>query len=407
MSESRSILFIGAGIETVPGIRRAQELGLRVVASDANPQAAGMVLAADRIIASTYDVAATVAAARAYHARQPLSGVLCLGTDVPLTVASVAADLGLPGISLNAAHLAADKLAMKDRLAARGVPIPWYAPVADAAELHRIVGREGLPLVLKPVDSRGARGVLRLTAASDLDAAFALSRSYSPSARVMVERYLDGPQISTESLMLDGRAHTPGFADRNYEFLERFAPHIIENGGQLPSALPDTQQRAVRALVEQAALAMGIDSGVVKGDIVVHGGVPYVIELAARLSGGYFCTHEIPLNTGVDLVGAAIRQALGDRVEAAELTPTRNLGVAQRFCFPQPGRVVAIVVPDWIGQDPDIVMCEIRTQVGALIEPMLSHPARPGVIIATGADRAAAVAKAEAAIAAITIETRA
>jgi biotin carboxylase len=407
MSEPRSILFIGAGIETVPGIRRAQELGLRVVASDANPQAPGMNLADDRIIASTYDVAATVAAARAYHTGQPLSGVLCLGTDVPLTVASVAAALSLPGISLDAAHLASDKLAMKDRFAARGVPIPWYAPVADAAELRRIVARDGLPLVLKPVDSRGARGVLRLTTASDLDAAFAMSQSYSPSARVMVERYLDGPQISTESLMIDGRAHTPGFADRNYEYLERFAPHIIENGGQLPSTLPDEQQRTVRALVEQAALAMDIESGVVKGDIVLHDGTPYVIELAARLSGGYFCTHEIPLNTGVDLVGAAIRQALGDRVAAAELTPTRNLGVAQRFCFPPPGRVVAIVVPDWIGQDPDIVMCEIRTRVGEMIEPMLCHPARPGVVIATGSDRAAAVAKAEAAIAAIRIETTA
>jgi hypothetical protein len=53
------------------------------------------------------------------------------------------------------------------------------------------------------------------------------------------------------------------------------------------------------------------DEGDIKGDIVVHKGEPYVIELAARLSGGFFCTREIPLNTGVDFIGAAIKIALG------------------------------------------------------------------------------------------------
>jgi biotin carboxylase len=322
-----------------------------------------------------------------------------------MTVASVAQALGLPGISLESAHLAADKLAMKDRFATRGVPIPWYAPVASSAELERIFVREGLPLVLKPVDSRGARGVLRLRPDMDLAWAYGEALKHSPTGRVMIERYLDGPQVSTESLMVDGHCHTPGFADRNYEFLDRFAPHIIENGGQLPSALPSAQQQAVRDLVQRAALAMDIRDGVVKGDIVVHDGKPFVIELAARLSGGYFCTHEIPLSSGVDLVGMALRQVIGDPVSAAELTPRFARGVAQRFLFPAPGRVVAIDVPDWIGLDPDIALCEIRTSPGAMIEATVSHPARPGVVIATGVDRPAAVAKAEAAVAAIRIET--
>ena len=60
---------------------------------------------------------------------------------------------------------------------------------------------------------------------------------------------------------------------------------------------------------------MGVTEGTVKGDIVVHDGEPYVIELAARLSGGFFCTREIPLNTGVDFIGAAIKVALGEAVE--------------------------------------------------------------------------------------------
>jgi biotin carboxylase len=401
-----ALMFVGAGLETIPGIELARRMGLHVVASDANPDAPGFAHCHDRLLASTYDVAETLAAARAYHnGVRRLDGVMCLATDVPLTVASVANELGLPGISPDSARLAADKLLMKDCFAAADVPIPWYAAIADNAALRQVVAERGRNLVVKPVDSRGARGVLRLASGIDLDWAYHFAQSQSPSGRVMVEAYLDGPQVSTETLMIDGQAHTPGFSDRNYEFLERFAPHIIENGGELPSVLPQAQQRAVCDLVQRAGLAMGIRNGVVKGDIVVHDGVPHVIELAARLSGGYFCTHEIPLNTGVDLVGAAIRQALGQRVDPVDLVPRFNQGVAQRFLFPAPGWVESICVPDWIVHDPDIALCEVRTRVGAKIDAMHSHPARAGVIIATGVDRVAAVAKAEAAIAAISIRT--
>ena len=71
----------------------------------------------------------------------------------------------------------------------------------------------------------------------------------------------------------------------------------------------------MRDVVARAAAALGVTDGTVKGDIVVHDGEPYVIELAARLSGGFFCTREIPLNTGVDFVGCAIRVALGERID--------------------------------------------------------------------------------------------
>ena len=120
---------------------------------------------------------------------------------------------------------------------------------------------------------------------------------------------------------MGGRCFTPGFSDRNYEYLERYAPFFIENGGDLPSHLPEVIQAKVRDLVARAASAMGITDGTVKGDVVVHDGEPYMIELAARLSGEFFCTREIPLNTGVDFIGAAIKVALGEPVNEADLAP--------------------------------------------------------------------------------------
>jgi biotin carboxylase len=386
------LFIISAGIEAMPCIELAKSMGFHVLVSDMNPNACGLQLADDTILASTYDVEATVAEATRYHREvRPIDGVMCIASDVPLTVASVAAALGLPGISLEAARLATYKLAMKERFASDGVPIPWFSPVHSVQHLQVLVEAEGLPLVIKPVDSRGARGVQRLLPGVDLSKAYAMACQHSPTQRVMVERFIPGPQVSTESLVIDGIAHTPGFADRNYELLERYAPHIIENGGQLPSHLPPHTQQAVCDLVQQAAASLGIHNGVVKGDIVVTEGQPYVIELAARLSGGYFCTHEIPLSTGVNLVGAAIRQALGEAVDPADLQPRFIRPVAQRYWFPEPGIVLAIEGADAFKDHPDVAYLELRVQPGDRVGPIDSHPARAGVVITTGETTQAAM----------------
>lgn len=402
----KTLLIVSAGIEASAGIELAKSMGLYVVASDANPKAPGLALADDSLIASTYDVEATVAAATCYHREiRPIDGVICIASDVPLTVASVASALGLPGIPVESARLATDKLAMKQRFAADGVPIPWFSAVESAAHLKALVAAEGLPLVIKPVDSRGSRGVLRVLPETDLEWAYATAKGHSPTGRVMLERFLPGPQVSTESLVIDGVAYTPGFSDRNYEYLDRYAPHIIENGGQLPSHLDDATQQAVRDLVQQAALSMGIRNGVAKGDIVVTDGKPHVIELAARLSGGYFCTHEIPLNTGVDLVGAAIRQALGEPVDPADLQPRFNRPVAQRYFFPEPGVVTAVQGAERFTEHPNVAYLELRVEPGDRIGPVDSHPARAGVVITTGETREAAVALAEEVVGLVAIST--
>ena len=381
-------------------------MGLHVVVSDQDPQAPGFAWADDCLLASTYDVEATVAAARRYHQQvRRLDGVMCLASDVPLTVANVAAALGLPGISLESARLACDKLAMKRKFAADGVPVPWFSQVESLEHLHRLVAEQGFPLVLKPVDSRGARGVLLLKEGMDLKWAYQESRGFSSTGRVMVEQFLPGPQVSTESILIEGVAYTPGFADRNYEFLERFAPYIIENGGQLPSFLPDDVQAEVREVVAKAALSLGITDGVVKGDLVVSQGRAYVIEVAARLSGGYFCTHEIPWSTGVSTIKAVIRQAVGEPVDPEELRPRSQKGVVQRCLFPRPGRVVSIGGVDQARQLPGVAEIVINVQAGDVVRKPTDSNAAAGIVLAMAATRPEALQRATAAAECITVET--
>jgi biotin carboxylase len=161
----------------------------------------------------------------------------------------------------------------------------------------------------------------------------------------------------------------------------------------------------VRELVARAAIAMGITDGTVKGDIVIHKGEPYVIELAARLSGGFFCTREIPLSTGVDFVGAAIRIALGETVTPEELEPKHLTPVIQRYAFPAPGIVTAVHGAEEARAVPGIADLVVTAKPGDVIPPAGDKRPSAAMVLATGPTREAALAAANKALTLIRIET--
>ncbi len=402
----KTLLIISGGIEAADAARRAKELGYYVVVSDRDTMAPGFQYADSCLIADVYGATETAAAAERYSRKiRKIDGVICVAADAPITTATVAQRLGLPGISLASAELASDKLAMKRRFAEAGVPVPWFAPVETPQALQRFAVERGSDLVIKPVDSRGSRGVQRVAQVADLDKAFWFARSHSPSERVMVEQYLDGPQISTESVIVNGECFTPGFSDRNYEFLDRYAPFFIENGGDLPSHLPADIQDKVKDVVARAAAALGVTNGTVKGDIVVHNGEPYVIELAARLSGGFFCTREIPLSTGVDFIGAAIRIALGETVTPEELEPSHFTPVIQRYAFPDAGTVVSVEGIEEARQIAGVADLIVTAKPGDVIPAAGDKRPSAAMVLSVGTTRDAALAAANDALACLKIVT--
>lgn len=401
----KTILFISAGAEAASGIRLAKKMGFHVVATDGNANAPSFSLCDDRIIADTYNVEETVAKAVEYDKKvRPIDGVVSVAADVPITTATVAKQLDLFGIPLEAARLSMDKLAMKRRLTEYGVAVPIFSEVRSVRELESFAVKHGFPLVIKPTDSRGARGVLKLSATSDLVWSYHFSLVQSPTQRVMVEKFLDGPQISTESMILEGKEYTPGLSDRNYELMETYSPHIIENGGDMPSIHSEATRTLVCKLIEDAAASHGVRNGIIKGDVVLHDGKPFLIELATRLSGGYFCTHQIPFSTGVDLVHCAISQAIGRNVDPDDLVPRYSRHVCKRYWFPEPGLITRIDGTERLRENKAVLYHEIRCKVGDIVSPIQSHPGRAGVVIATGESRAEAQFNAQEAIRSVEIK---
>ena len=186
----KTILIVNGGIEAVPGIKRAKRMGLYVVVSDANPHAPGFRYADEKIIASTYDAEETVIATTKFcKKKRNLDGVICIASDASLAVAKVASKLGLPGISIESAKISSDKLKMKKKFMKLGIPVPWFSVVENFEHLKNIVNSHKEHLIIKPVDSRGSRGVLYLKEGVDLLWAFNHSLSHSPTKKVMVENF--------------------------------------------------------------------------------------------------------------------------------------------------------------------------------------------------------------------------
>jgi biotin carboxylase len=391
----KTVMIIGAAVEHCLGIQAAHALGLKVFVTDGNPGSPGFVLADGYSVASTYDPEGTLQAAREYIARgERVDGVMTLAADVPYTVAHVAHGLGLPNIGLESALNASEKVRMKRCFRNGEVPIPFFREVFEEEHLQKVAQDFGLPLVVKPVDSRGGRGVQLVKKSAYLSRAYKIALSYSPSNRVMVEQYLPGPQLSTEGFMVGGKAYIPAIFDRNYEFMEAFAPFIVENGGGMPSIYDRKYREEIWEVMERAALALGIREGVIKGDLVIHEGRVKVIEIAARLSGGFFGTVATPVSCGVDLLRFNIRLCLGERVAPRDLEHKFEKAAAIRFAFPRPGRVKGIAGLDQICRDPSCRFMHVFVKEGELLDSITNHPGRPAVVVAEGEELDAAVSNA-------------
>ena len=212
INDRKTILFVGGGIETLPGVNLAKSMDLFVVVSDVNLKAPCISHADAYLIADTYNEQETLNAAKKFHdTERNIDGVICMASDTPLTVAIVANELRLPGIPIDSARVASDKILMKDCFKNFNLPIPKYKEVRNVIELQNSVEHFGFPLIIKPVDSRGARGVLKIDKNTDLNWAYLTSIYFSPTDRVMIEEYMPGPQISTESLVINGDVFTVGF----------------------------------------------------------------------------------------------------------------------------------------------------------------------------------------------------
>lgn len=304
----KTLAVIGAGQLQIPVIRSAKELGLKTVVVDKNPEAPGVGIGDYYINSSTLDAETTCLMLTNFQKDTcKIDGVLTVGTDASYTVAVCAKKLGLPGIDPEAAQRATDKYLMRTALRSAKVPVPDFELVDSYQKAVEAMERLGVDCVIKPQKNMGARGVRRINNIDDLKEGFELSLRYSGSGKVIIEQYIDSPELSIDALVYKGEITITGVADRIIEY----DPYFVETGHIMPSGLPEDLINYAVETFKKGIVALGITNGAAKGDIKITSGSCYIGEIAARLSGGFMSTLTYPYSSGVDLMKNVVLISLG------------------------------------------------------------------------------------------------
>lgn len=372
----KTIMIIGGGLLQVPLIQNAQRMGLQTIVTDYNPNAIGMKYADIPIVMSTRDIEGSVRVARSQNEITPISAVLTAGTDASMTVAAVANALGLPGIRFEDAEAATNKIKMRMRLTEHHVPCPKFLPVWSLADAKRACQILKFPVVMKPADNMGARGVMRVDSKSKIAEAFHFAKSASPSGELIVEEYMEGPELSLDAVIYNGEITITGVADRIIEY----PPYFVETGHTMPSHLPQALQDAACEVFKKGIKALGINPGCAKGDIKITEKGAMVGEIAARLSGGFMSAYTYPLSTGVNLLQAAIEVALGQ--EPSNLDSLFHKVSIERAIIAEPGIVRRIIGFEEALKVPGIEEIFMNVKPGDRIIRPRSNVEKAGHIIA-------------------------
>ena len=289
MSSPKRMLILGAGMYQCGLIQRAKALGMETHVVSRLGDFPGIARADHFYPIDTTDAPAVTALAR----RLGIDGVVTSGTDVAIpTLGLVAETLGLPGPNRQTAEIISHKDQFRMFQHRHGLRTARFLSVGSADELTNVARELAAPLIVKPVDYSGSRGVQLLDslAMTLLEAAFAEAGKHSSAGRVCFEERLPGVEVGGNALLSDGRIVFLAVS-------QKFMGGFLVRGHAYPHALAPQQESAVRGELEKTCAALGYATGALNFDVMIDGDVATVIELGARLGGNGLTEMTSPLIT--------------------------------------------------------------------------------------------------------------
>ena len=328
----KKILIIGAGFLQDFVIQKAKSMGYEVIAVDANPASVGFRHADKHEVINIVDEKACFA----YAQEENIDGVLTAATEYGvLTTAYIAEQMNLVGLKYDTAKMIKNKYQVRKRL--------FEAKVDDAAQAYEVHENTDLaalaqkltfPIMVKPCDGSGSRGVSRVDRASQLAEACEAAMAASITHCAEIESFITGREYGAESLVVDGAVHVLGIMRK----WMTEPPYYAELGHAVPSGLDDEVEKKVMECVENAIKALGIRSGAVNIDLLVtEDNKVYMVDVGARMGGNLIGSHIIPYGTGIDYMGNMIKNAVGDMVDLSPVT--KPTAVATRLLAFRSGKV--------------------------------------------------------------------
>lgn len=257
-----------------------------------------------------------------------VDGVATIGSDFNnITASYVANRMGLVANPDDVVLNSTNKHLMREVFATHGDPSPKSVAAVRGDRMPKFSGMS-LPLIVKPTDRSGSRGIQKIYTLDQLPQALETAWECSWEHKAVVEEFLEGEEFSVEYISWKGEHH---FLQLTKKFTTG-APHFIETGHLEPAQVsPDVLER-VRQVIPHALDSLGIRFGASHSEIMIDdAGEPRIVEIGSRMGGDCIGSDLVELSTGIDFVGAVVDVALGQAPDLRPVHPPRYAAI--RFAF--------------------------------------------------------------------------
>ena len=248
-----------------------------------------------------------------------LDAVIAYASDPAAhTAAYVAMALDLPGNPYYPTHVLTHKDLYRDFLERNGFNTPKAAGFFSARYATRFAETCSFPVVVKPTDSSGSKGVTVCHNLSDIGPAFERALEFSREERVIVEEFIErkGYQVAGDGFVVDGKLVFRCFGNEHFN-----EGGVVPIGESFPSILPDETQQRIHDEIQRLIDCAGLRIGALNFDIILDKNDKiYLMEVGPR-NGGNLIPEAIKYATGVDLVKYTVDAALGMDCSDLKMAP--------------------------------------------------------------------------------------
>ena len=309
MQKQKRLMLLGGLRYLVPVIEEAHRLGVHVITADYLPDNIAHQYSDEYCNVSIIDKDAVLQAARELH----IDGILSHAVDPGVVSAAyVAEQLGLPfQCSYEAACILQDKSLFRQFLTEHGFNCPHAKGYHNVDDALRDVDFFDWPVIVKPVDSAGSKGVTRVDSPDALPAAIATALSASLSKRFIIEDFLEkeGFSVGSESFVVGGQLRYNAFYDQYFD--DEAGNPYTPSAEVWPSVMPAHYQEEIKSELQRLIDLLGVTTGLFNVECrVCTNGKAYLMEVSPR-AGGNRLAEILNHAADVDIIAAETRKSVG------------------------------------------------------------------------------------------------
>lgn len=317
----KKILMLGASLQQVPAIKRAKELGFYVITTDYLPDNPGHKIADEAYDVSTTDLDAVLELSQ----RLGINGIVAYASDPAApTAAYVSEKMGLPGNPYESVELLTKKDLFREFLIKNNFCSPKAQGFTSFEDAKKYIDKFKFPVMVKPVDSSGSKGVVKITEKSQLEEAVKEALSYSRAKRFIVEEFIEkkGYQISGDGFSVDGKLVFTSYGNELYS--GKGTREYVALGEFWPSLLTAEQKAKVDGELQKLITALGMKTSAYNIEVILDkDDNVYILELGPR-NGGSYIPQLIEYATGVSLVDYTLFASVGMDCSTLKMAETKG-----------------------------------------------------------------------------------